>query len=139
MEDSKIKNFKLLFNKYKKDIIKSIILTIFITLLSTIIISYSGKILASFNIDTFSKIFSQLRDADIVNPFIIPLVSFFFIILWLRKFSEKKLYKKILAIFIFIGLFSLLLIYEILFCKVNGILLIDVIFSLIRNLGGLGL
>lgn len=128
----------------KKVLINIIITTIFaiiISLLTIIFFKNLGEILSSFGEETLGDIFSQLKNAEISIPLLIPVVIIFLINRLILKFNfqKKKLLKIILTFVIYILSIFIMLIFSILFSKSNGITFLDVLISLLNNLGGLGL
>ena len=127
--------------KFKIQLISSGAITILLFLIVTLFIKNFYKILLLLGEDTLGTIFSQLKDATIIPPIIIPYVIFFFITNWIAKFNynNSKGLKVLFVISIYILSFIVILVLSILLSKVNGVLFIDVLVSLIKNIGGLGL
>ena len=128
----------------KKVLINIIITTIFaiiISLLTIIFFKNLGGILNSFGEEILGDVFSQLQNAEISIPLLIPVVIIFLINRLILKFNfqKKKLLKIILIFVIYILSIIIMLIFSILFSKSNGITFLDVLISLLNNLGGLGL
>lgn len=130
-----------LYKKYKFKILISIIFTILAVIPSYLIIKYLDKILELFKVGTLSEIFSQLRYCQIIVPFIFPFIISLFVTILLSRFNlnKHKTLKILLKIVLYIFTYVLLLAFCTLFSKSNGILFIDILISLINNLGGLGL
>lgn len=134
-------SFYTKLKKYKIHLISSIVLSSFLFLSVTLFIRYFYKLLFNLGEDTLGTIFSQLKEANIKPPLIISFIIFFFITNLILKFNynNKKVFKILIVIIIYILSFSILLVLSILLSRVNGILFIDVLVSLLKNMGGLGL
>ena len=78
-------------------------------------------------------IFMNLNDASIISPVIIPFIIIFLVVKWYLNKKNK------VFIIILVLIYFVLQIYQILFSYVNGICFLDVLISLINNIGGLGL
>lgn len=130
-----------LIKKLKIQLISSGIITILLFLIVTLFIKYFYKILLLLGEDTLGTIFSQLKDSTIMPLIIIPFVIFFFITNWILKFNynNSKVLKVLFVISIYILSFIVILVLSILLSKVNGVLFIDVLVSLLKNMEGLGL
>lgn len=136
-ENSKLGKIK----KYKTHLIRALVLSIFLSLVTTIFFRYSNRILSSFGENTLSTIFAQLKESDIKTPFLIPFVCFFFLTFWILKFdyNKNRFLKWLLGLCLYVVSFGVLLVFSILLSKVNGILFVDVLVSLLENMEGLGL
>ena len=130
-----------IIKKYKTHLTRALVLTILLSLITTIFFRYSNRILSFFGEESLGTIFGQLKESDIKTPFIIPFVVFFLLTYWVLKFNykDKKILKVVLGFGAYVISFSLLLVFSILLSKVNGVLFIDVLVSLLKNMGGLGL
>lgn len=128
--------------KHKLNLIISFIVTLLLSFIVIIFIDNLYKLLLSVGEDTLGNIFSQLKDSDIITPFIIQFITLFYINTILFKLNNNKsnkVLKIIISIIIFILFIIILFIMSILLSKVNGVLFIDVLVSLLKNMGGLGL
>ena len=115
----------------------SLVLNILIWCFSIGFIENLGNIISLFNEEQFALIFSQLEEGStIVPPFIIPLILITLIMYLLFKKNNKLLFIKLPIILIVILLVQVI---SIMCSSVNGLYFVDIIISLINNLGGLGL
>lgn len=127
--------------KYRLHLIISLSLTLLITIISYILITNLYRILSSFNEDTLSTIFYQLKTADVNSPILINIIIYFLITYKVLKidYSKKYILKLIIVIFIYLIVTILLTIITLMLTKVNGMLFIDILVSLLKNMDGLGL
>lgn len=136
--------FRLIFKKickYRLQLIISLSLTLLITIISYILITNLYRILLSFNEETLATIFYQLKTADVNSPILINIIIYFLITYKIFKidYSKKYILKLIIVIFIYLIVTILLTIITLMLTKVNGMLFIDILVSLLKNMDGLGL
>jgi len=118
-------------------IVFSLSLIILEWLLSVLIIRNIGNVLYLLNEEQFGEIFSQLKNnSSIIPPFIIPFLIVTFIMILLFKNQKKVKPLRVIILFLVMIIMQVL---SILLSNVNGIYFIDIIISLINNMGGLGL
>ena len=114
-----------------------ILLTSLTCIFCVVFIKNIGNILYKLDIEQFGDIFSQLKNSkSIIPPVYLPLLIYFALVYLLFRKGNKYL---ILKIVLLVVVFIIILVLSILLTVVNGFYFIDIILSLIENLGGLGL
>ena len=86
-------------------------------------------------------IFRQLQSAKIIVPCIIKLIIFFFLYKLIFKscLNNKQVIKIILSCLLLFFVTTISLIVSTLFSVVNNVLFLDILLSLLKNMGALGL
>lgn len=135
--DSILKQIK----KYKVHLLCAFVFTLLLFLIVTLLIRNIYNILLYFGEETLGNIFSQLDDAYVIPPFILQFIILFLMACLVLKvdYSKNKIIKIIFISIICLIIFIILLVISILLSSVNGVLFIDVLVSLLKNMGGLGL
>lgn len=115
----------------------SLFLNVCIWCFSLLIIKKLGYIISLFDEEQFALIFSQIETGSLIlPPFLIPFIIVFGIVFLLFRKNNNMLYIKLPLFLLVIILVQSL---SIMCTCVNGLYFIDIIISLIKNLGGLGL
>lgn len=128
--------------KNKLNIVISFIVTILLSFIVIVFIKNLYKVLLHFGENTLGDIFSQLKNSKVITPFIVQFIVLFifnYLILKLNINKNNKIFKIIISMIMYILFIVILFVFSILLSKVNGVLFIDVLVSLLKNMGGLGL
>ena len=128
--------------KYKLNLIISFIVTILLSFIVIVFIKNLYKVLLHFGENTLGDIFFQLKNSKVITPFIVQFIVLFifnYLILKLNINKNNKIFKIIISMIMYILFIVILFVFSILLSKVNGVLFIDVLVSLLKNMGGLGL
>ena len=128
--------------KNKLNIVISFIVTILLSFIVIVFIKNLYQVLLHFGENTLGDIFSQLKNSKVITPFIVQFIVLFifnYLILKLNINKNNKIFKIIISLIMYILFIVILFVFSILLSKVNGVLFIDVLVSLLKNMGGLGL
>ncbi len=128
--------------KNKFNIVISFVVTILLSFIVIVFIKNLYKVLLHFGENTLGDIFSQLKNSKVITPFIVQFIVLFifnYLILKLNINKNNKIFKIIISMIMYILFIVILFVFSILLSKVNGVLFIDVLVSLLKNIGGLGL
>ena len=90
-------------------------------------------------VQDFVAIFSQLQNACVLPPVWLPLSVGFLLSLWFFRIRRAKVWVR--AVFAVLCVLIILIVYlcTVVLSFANGVLFLDIILSLIKNAGGLGL
>lgn len=112
------------------------------------LLSYLFSVILIHNLHLFlekgselQEIFMQLKNAKVITPLIIPYIIYFFIskVIINKRISKNKVTNIVVKSLIGVVTFIVTYLLMVVFSKVNDMGLLDIILSLLENLGGLGL
>lgn len=112
------------------------------------LLSYLFSVILIHNLHLFlekgselQEIFMQLKNAKVITPLIIPYIIYFFIskVIINKRISKNKVTNIVVKSLIGVVTFIVTYLLMVAFSKVNDMGLLDIILSLLENLGGLGL
>ncbi len=123
----------LINKKLYKPLALALLASVLSYALSVIFLKNIGELLYLFNENELGDIFLQLKASNEIYP---PIIINFILYSLLFISFKKKLALKIIFMVILI---PIIVIISTLLTSVNGIYFIDILISLINNIGGLGL